>query len=174
MKYICFEHIYVLYISTQNLYFLTKYVHKKCKILTEQKSLCHFCLLPKTSWVSKYVGCVLLEWLSSSTDVTEYYKLSIWDPSGQCSKTNKRKTGLARPEYTGLGSSTRRDTRESIRGRRSHRQMRATWQTDGHDRKRDGQRDILLRRRRPQSRGSDEGVPARPSSEVRSRAVKLI
>lgn len=61
-----------------------------------------------------------------------------------------------------------------IRGRRSHRQMRETWQTDGHDRKRDGQRDILLRRRRPQTRGSDEEVPARPSSEVRSRAVKLI
>ncbi|KAL0109427.1 hypothetical protein PUN28_014476 [Cardiocondyla obscurior] len=32
-------------------------------------------------------------------------------------------------------------------GRCSHRQMREPWQTDGHDRKRDGQRDILIRRR---------------------------
>jgi len=43
---------------------------------------------------------VLFERSSSSADAAECYKLSIWDPSGQCSKINKPKSGLARPEYT--------------------------------------------------------------------------
>lgn len=156
-------------------------MYKRCKTLIEQKSFCHCITMFFVPFIPVHyrMSCikihrhVLLERSLLSADATECYKLSIWDPSGQHSKINKPKSGLVRPEYTELGSSMARYSRE-IRGRRSHRQMRETWQTDGHDRKRDGQRDILLRRRRPQSRGSDEEVPARPSFEVRSQAVKLI